>query len=172
MAEKTSYIRLDRNIKNWRWWKDHNTLVVFLTLLIDANIAEHGFSGQIIKRGQVATSIPSLCNSTGLTIREVRTAISHLKSTGEVTDKTYPKYRVITIVNYDKYQDLTGKTPYRKTGKRQANDRQATAIREDREDREEREDNSRSAPTPDGVIPEMYRDRFKTFDEYLAWRKQ
>lgn len=145
MAEKTTYIRIDRNIKNWRWWKDHNTLVVFLELLIDANISEHGFSGQKIRRGQVVTSLQSLCNSTGLTIREVRTAISHLKMTGEVTDKTFPKFRVITIVNYDKYQDLTGKTPYKKTSKRQANDKQATILREEREVENGEKDNSRFA---------------------------
>ncbi len=133
MAEKTSYIRLDRNIVHWKWWHDHNTLIVFLYLLIQANIKDNGFSGQIVHRGEVVTSIPSLCNATGLTIRQVRTAISHLKSTGEVTDRTFTKFRIITIVNYDKYQDLTGKTPYRKTDERQSNDSQATAPREYRE---------------------------------------
>lgn len=172
MAEKTSYIRIDRNIKNWRWWKDHNTLIVFLTLLLDANITEHGFSGQIIRRGQVVTSLPTLCKSTGLTIREVRTAISHLKSTGEVTDKTFPKFRVVTIVNYDKYQSLTGKTTYKKTGERQANDRQATVLRERRESRERREDKGRSAPNSPPGIPEMYKGMFSTEEEYLAWRNQ
>ena len=122
MAEKTSYIRLDRNIIHWKWWYDHNTLIVFLYLLIQANIKDNGFSGQIIHRGEVVTSIPSLCNSTGLTIQLVRTAISHLKSTGEITCKPYSKFQVITIVNYNKYQDLTGKTPY----KQQATNRQST----------------------------------------------
>lgn len=138
MAEKTSYIRLDRNIVHWKWWYDHNTLIVFLYLLIQANIKDNGFSGQIVHRGEVVTSIPSLCNATGLTIRQVRTAISHLKSTGEVTDRTFTKFRIITIVNYDKYQDLTGKMPYKKTDERQANDRQATAPREYREIEKER----------------------------------
>lgn len=133
VAEKTTFILLDRNIKQWRWWKDLKTAMVFLNLLIDANITEHGFSGQIIHRGEVVTSLPSLCNATGLTIREVRTAISHLKSTGEVTDRVYPKFRVITIVNYDKYQNPTGKSTGKKTGKRQANDRQATALKEYKE---------------------------------------
>lgn len=122
MAEKTSYIRLDRNIIHWKWWYDHNTLIVFLYLLIQANIKDNGFSGIIIRRGEVCTSHQSIGKSTGLTIQQVRTAISHLKSTGEITSKPYSKFQVITIVNYNKYQDLTGKTPY----KQQASNNQLT----------------------------------------------
>lgn len=201
MAEKTSYIRLDRNIIHWKWWHDHNTLVVFLYLLIQANIKDNGFSGQIVHRGEVVTSLPSLCNATGLTIRQVRTAISHLKTTGEVTDRTFTKFRIITIVNYDKYQDLTGKMPYKKTDERQASDRQATTPREYREREKGRKKNPPKSPTggqsPTGTpqrgtdefrrvshlllkrdegtvddIPFIYRDQFKTFSEYWGFRNQ
>lgn len=202
MADKTSYIRIDRNIIHWKWWHDHNTLIVFLYLLIQANIKDNGFSGQIVHRGEVVTSLPSLCNATGLTIRQVRTAISHLKSTGEVTDRIFTKFRIITIVNYDKYQDLTGKTPYRKTVERQSNDRQATVPREYRERENGRSKKGRSAPVSpsatetvnpergtDGFrskshlllkadegtlddIPDLYKGQFETFAEYWRYRNQ
>lgn len=146
MAEKTSYIRIDRNILRWRWWTDHNTLIVFLYLLLEANISEHGFSGITIHRGELATSLQNISRSTTLSIRSVRTAISHLKMTGEVTSKLYPKFQVITICNYDKYQSLTSKTTNKVTGKRQASDKQATTIKEIREGKNKENNNSRFAP--------------------------
>jgi len=196
MAEKTSYIRIDRNILRWKWWSHHNTLVVFLFLLIEANIKDNGFLGILVHRGQVVTSLPSLCKNTGLSIQSVRTAISHLKSTGEITVKTYPKFSVITIVNYDKYQDLTGKSTYNQ----QATNSQLTGNQqhyEKKEKKEKKEKNSRSAPMPSGQpqrgtddfrtkshlllkrdegtvddIPTMYREMFTDFCQYWDWRNQ
>ena len=134
MADKTSYIRLDRNIINWKWWHDHNTLIIFLFLLIKANIHDNGFSGQTIKRGQVVTSYQTLCNSTGLTIQQCRTAISHLKSTGEITSKAYSKFQVITIVNYKQYQEVTRSL----TGKQQAINTQSTRNQQQEKDNKTR----------------------------------
>lgn len=201
MAEKTTYIRLDRNIINWKWWYDHNTLIVFLFLLIRANIHDNGFSGQTIRRGQVCTSLPSLSNSTGLTIQQVRTAIKHLKSTGEITSKAFSKYQVITIVNYDKYQDLTGKKPYNQ----QASNSHVTGKQQHIEKKEKKEKErrkGRSAPgSPSAVsaevpergtaafkakshillkpdegtlddIPDIYHGMFKTFEEYVRYRNR
>lgn len=186
MAEKTSYIRIDRNIIHWRWWHDHNTLVVFLYLIIQANIVEHGFSGQIIRRGQVVTSLSSLCNSTGLTISQVRTALQHLKMTGEIASKTFSKFQVITVINYDKYQDLTGKNPYKSQSDRKQIASRSQHLENGEKERRERREKGRSAPrTPSGKksmpgrdegtaddIPEKHRDRFKTYAEYFDWRNQ
>ena len=127
MADQTTYIKIDRNLKRWRWFKNKNTLIVFLTLLLDANITDHEFEGEIIHRGEVATSLATLCMSTSLTIREVRTAISHLKTTGEVTSRSCNRYQVITIVNYDRYQD--SRQAERQTN-RHPSDKQATSKRQ------------------------------------------
>ena len=201
MAEKTTYIRLDRNIINWKWWYDHNTLIVFLFLLIKANIHDNGFSGQIIRRGQVCTSLPSLSNSTGLTIQQVRTAIKHLKSTGEITSKAFSKYQVITIVNYDKYQDLTGKKPYnQQAANSHVTGKQQHIEKKEKKEKERRK--GRSAPgSPSAVsaeipergtaafkakshillkpdegtlddIPDIYHGMFKTFEEYVRYRNR
>lgn len=187
MAEKTSYIRIDRNIIHWRWWNDHNTVIVFLYMLIKANIVDNGFSGQIIRRGQLVTSLPSLCNSTGLTIMQVRTALQHLKSTGEITVKRFPKFQVITIVNYDKYQDLTGKTSYKQqSSNSQATDKQHHLEKGEKGEKGEKERRGRSAPvSPPGKkslpdrdegtvddIPEKYRDQFQSYAEFYDWRYQ
>lgn len=109
MAEPTTYIKLDRNLLRWRWYKDSNTTRVFIHLLLTANYGDLDFENITVERGQIVTSYKSIGSFLGLSYQSVRTAIAHLKSTGEITVKTYPKYSVITIVNYGLYQDkLTG----------------------------------------------------------------
>ena len=106
MAEKSTFIKLDRNITKWRWYQDGNTVRGFLHLLINANITPHGFESITVERGQVVSSYEKIGGTLKLTPKQVRTAISHLKSTGTVATRIYPKFQVFTIVNYDYYQSF------------------------------------------------------------------
>ena len=109
MANKTTFVKLDRNILGWRWYKDQNTKALFIHLLLKANIRPHGFRTVTINRGELATSYASLAAETGLSIQNVRTALAHLETTGEVTRKQHSKFVVISIPQYDLYQSqLTG----------------------------------------------------------------
>ena len=127
----TEYIKLFRKMLNWEWYTDINTKVLFLHCLLKANWKGGSWHGHEYKRGQFITSLPSLAKETGLTIRQVRTALEHLKSTGEVTDKKYPKFRIITVVSYDLFQSTDRQNDRKTTGnrqaKRQSSDSQATA---------------------------------------------
>lgn len=131
MAEKTTWIKIDRNILQWRWYQDANTMRVFLHLLLTANIKPHGFKTDTIKRGQLATSIGHIAKTLGITYNQARTALEHLKETKEITTTTRPRYLVITICNYDKYQDK----PTQNASKTQANHKQTTTIKEDKNER-------------------------------------
>ena len=127
MAEQSTYIKLDRNILRWRWFHNSNVLHVFLFLLLNANIEDHEFGKEIIHRGEVCTSIATLVKSTGLQTSQIRNIISTLKKTGEITDRYTNKYRVITIVNYDKYQD---NRQAKRQSKQQSIDNQPTINRQ------------------------------------------
>ena len=63
MADKTTFIKIDRNILDWGWYKDANTFRVFMHLLLTANIRQHKFMGVDIGRGELATSQKSLAES-------------------------------------------------------------------------------------------------------------
>jgi hypothetical protein len=101
--------------------------------------------------------------------------LSRLKSTGEITSKSTNRYQVITIVNYCRYQSPTSKI----TGQQQASNKPTTNqqqqvknIKNIKKGRR-KEEYSRSAPdSPPGTIPDLYKDQFATYDEYLAWRNQ
>lgn len=119
-------IFLDRKILDWEWYTNINTKVVFIHLLLKANWKDARWQGKIIKRGQLVTSIPSLCTALELTPREVRTALEHLCTTGEIDRQTTSKYSVITVLNYDLYQSSDRQT----TVKRQSNDSLTTTNEE------------------------------------------
>ena len=104
-TDNTTFIKLSRKILEWGWYKDVNTYKLFTHLLLVANIDDREWEGQLIKRGQFVTSIKHLSDETGLTVKETRTALNHLIRTNEVANTSTTKFRVITINNYDKYQN-------------------------------------------------------------------
>lgn len=102
MAE--GYIKLHKSITKWEWYKDLNTKVVFIHLLLTANWKDGKYQGIDIPRGSVVTGRKKLAEDLGISEQSVRTAINHLKSTNELTIKSYSKFSVFTINNWDKYQ--------------------------------------------------------------------
>lgn len=127
------YIKLNRKILEWEWYGNINTCRLFIHMLLKANWHEGKFEGKIIPRGSFVSSLPKLADETLLTIREVRTAISHLKMTGEVTCKAYPKFTVFTIKNYGEYQASDTQNDRQATDKRHSNDILTTTIEEKKE---------------------------------------
>ena len=120
MSSRGGFITLHRKIISWEWYRNINTKVLFIHLLLIASYEDTRFMGKTIRRGQVVTSLPALATGTCLSIQQVRTALQHLILTGEVTDKANNQYRVITIVKYDDYQNITDGL----TGNQQATNRQ------------------------------------------------
>jgi hypothetical protein len=126
MNKAGGFITLHRQILDWGWYKNSGTKDLFLHLLLTANFTDSYFHGQLIRRGQIVTSLPSLSTETGLSIQQIRTALMHLTSTGEITDEANQHYRIITVVKYDDYQSSTDRsTDNQQTINRQAN-RQST----------------------------------------------
>lgn len=101
------FILIARKLIGWRWYRDANTFRVFFHLLIKANYTEHDFENITVQRGQLVTSRKTLAEELGISEQNVRTALRHLKSTGEITSSETSKFTVITINHYDKYQAFT-----------------------------------------------------------------
>ena len=149
------YIKLNRKILEWEWWGDIKTYRVFTYCLLQANWKERSWNGMAIERGSFPTSLPRIAKDCSLTENEVRTALKHLKSTGEITDKPFNKFRIITVSNYDLYQcdnrqvhsQITDKSQAvnrQTTGKSQANHRQLTALEEGKNRKKERKEEGKN----------------------------
>lgn len=126
MPEKSTFIKLNRKILKWRWYQDPNTFRVFVHLILTANVTDRDFEQVTVKRGQLVTSIAHISRDLKISVKSVRTALEHLKSTNEVAIQTTSKYSIITINNYNEYQKVanTRASEGQATGKRGANEGQ------------------------------------------------
>lgn len=132
------WIKLHRQIVEWEWYTDANTFRVFMHLLLNANHKEKRYKGILIKKGQLLTGRKSLALALDLSERQVRTALTKLKKSGEIDQekarKTTKSGSIITICNYASYQGEKNKSDQHNdqhndqeaTSKRPANDQQAT----------------------------------------------
>lgn len=135
---KEGYIFLHRKIEEWEWYDDANTFRLFIHCLLEANHTEKQWRGVAIKRGQFITSQPKLANSLKLSVQQIRTALNKLKSTGEITVYTTADYSVITVKNYDDYQQSNSLINSLITDKQQANNSLITTTNNDNNEKNEK----------------------------------
>ena len=102
------WIKLHRKMVNWEWYQDCNVKAVFLHLLIFASHTQHRYCGRVIERGSLITSLASLSESLGLTVSQIRTALSKLERTGEIRKENLETCTLLHIVNYELYQGSEG----------------------------------------------------------------
>ena len=129
-ASNNGFVKFDRKMTEWEWYRDVPTKVLFIHCIFRANWKIGCINGTKIKRGQFVTSLSKLAEETGLTIQQTRTALKHLEATGEITNVSTQKCRIITVNNYNTYQEVTKPMATQKqTGNKQTNT-QLTTIEE------------------------------------------
>ena len=121
-----------RSIMNWQWYKCPLTAHLFMHCVRKANRKDGNFQGVFVPKGSFVTSYNSLADETGLTLQQVRTALDkHLTVTGEIIKSTTNKFTMLTVVNYEIYQerqDIKSKRQINKqtTNKQHSNNIQST----------------------------------------------
>lgn len=103
------WIKIDRDIRNWRWYKDPVVKSVFFHCLLIAEANEQEHKDSKIEPGKFLSTIGDIAIGTGLTYRQVDYSLQCLCRTGEIK-KTRAHNRVlIEIPNYVEYQVFDGK---------------------------------------------------------------
>lgn len=150
----SGFIKIARKMLEWEWYTDTNVKILFLHLLLKVNWKDSRFQGREVPRGSLVTSVASLCDETGLTIKQVRTALAKLEKTGEVGKQTASKFTIISIIKYALYQDEgeQGANEGQTKGKRGA------TIEEGKKERRKEEENKyflHGAPQADSAPPSV-----------------
>lgn len=107
-----TFITLDRKILHWEWYKNPKVSKLFIHCLIKANWEDKSYEGIMIHRSTFMTSYAKLSEETGLSVKEVRTALAKLISTGELkvnepkSQKKGKPYTLVTVCKYDDYQKI------------------------------------------------------------------
>jgi len=117
------WIKIYYNFLQWEWFEKPEMVQLFLYFLLNANYEEKKWQGITVKRGQLVTSRPALKSKLRMTDQQIRTCISRLESTGEITKETTNKYTLITICNYEAYQ--SAESLQQPTSNRRATDNHA-----------------------------------------------
>lgn len=118
------WIKIDRKLIDWEWFNEPETLQLWLYLLLMANFEEKKWNGITIKRGQFVTSVDKLKTVLHSTPKKIRTRLGRLKTANCIAIETTSKNTVVTILNYDLYQDqqtVEGKEKDKQEDKPRAN---------------------------------------------------
>ena len=134
MKKNNGHIKLFRQMLDWGWYGDTNTVRVFLHILLRANYQESEYLGHKIGAGECVFGYNAWAETLGLSVRQLRTAIEHLKSTNEIRVRATNRFSIITVVKWEFWQIEEGLSDKRKTsqasGNKQTSDKQATTSKE------------------------------------------
>ena len=134
MKDDRTYIKIFHKMLDWGWYGDTNTFRVFMHILLRANYRESEYLGQKIGAGECVFGYNAWADQLGLSVRQIRTAIDHLKSTNEIRVRATNRFSIITVVKWEFWQIEEGhsdkRTTRRATNERQASDKQATTSKE------------------------------------------
>jgi type II secretory pathway component PulJ len=115
-------------------WGEHEAVVFWLCLLMDANhtTVKKLFNGSFveIKRGQLLFGLESFEKKTGVSIRKMRRYLSLMEKEGMIDRQKRNKYSLITIANYEKHQGDDRQA----ASERQADDKQAATLKNENND--------------------------------------
>lgn len=134
----SGYVKLWRKVKDSGWLRNHKLWVFWSYCLLTAThkpcTVIVGCQQVQLLPGQFIFGRKKAAEETRLSEREVRTCLSLLKKSENVTIKTTNKFSIITLVKWADYQAEPEKTTSRKTNKRPTTDH----IQEGKEGKEEK----------------------------------
>lgn len=166
-----SFIKLYRRFLEWGWHDDPNMVSLFIHLLLMANYEAKEWHGITIERGQFVGGRKVLAEMTGISEQTIRTCLSRLEATGEITRKSTNKFSIITITKYDSYQQsLKAEQPttnQQLTNNQPTTNQQLTTTKEIKKEKKEKNNNI----TP--IIPfEVSPEFLPAFTLWLEYKKE
>jgi len=132
---------------DWQWFKHSEMVHLFVYFLIKANHEEGVWMGQKIEKGQMITGLNSLKNDTGISIQTLRTCLKRLEKSGEINTQTTNKYTIITVCNFDSYQE-SNNTTNKHSNKQLTNNQQTTNKQLTTNKKKEKNKNERNIILP------------------------
>ena len=99
--------KLNNNDSSFQYCRNNDHRWMFIMSLLMANYEDKVWNGIEVKRGQFLTSRKHFAKASHTTERKVRDFFDNLSKVSFLTTKTTNRYTLVTICNYDRYQNLT-----------------------------------------------------------------
>lgn len=104
MNNENGFIKISRQILDWKYVQNPNALALWIQLLVMANWKDGYFMGVTIPRGSLATSIQSLACKTGMHPNTVRKWLKKFENENQISMKSTNRFTLISISNYNTFQ--------------------------------------------------------------------
>jgi len=103
------FIYLWRSLVKTAFYKNPKTTHLAVHLMLQVAWKDHeillGGKKHVVRRGQIVSGRNKLAAETGLSPQEIRTCLLHLKNLDFLTIKSTKAYSIITVLNYEKFQN-------------------------------------------------------------------
>jgi len=129
------WIKIHRKITEWEWFSEPATRDVFIYLLLMANHKDGRWKGVDVKRGEHITGRKELAKKLGFSEQQIRSAITKLKSTNEITTRSTNRFSIIKLNKYDDYQIVNHPPNQQPTNKQPTDNQQITTNNKDKKEK-------------------------------------
>lgn len=99
------WVKIHRAVLDWGWADIPEMFSFWMHLILSANHEDKEWHSMVIPRGSLVTTTEKLSIQTGLSISQVRTALTRLTKGGEIEVNSTNKFSIVTICKYADYQD-------------------------------------------------------------------
>lgn len=144
------WVKIHRRFKDKGYYKNSAYVHLWLHLLLSVNHdpVEYMTNGKIlnINPGQILTGRKILSYETGIPETTIERVLKVFENEHQIGQQKTTKYRLITILNWEKYQKVDSKTD----SKRTTNGQQADTNKNVKKDKNEKKD---TASQDDALIP-------------------
>ena len=104
------FIKINRQITDWRWWGNANAMAIWLYILVNANWSEGYWNhGEVpVRRGELVTSVVKMARELKLDRKTIRKYLVLFENDGQIVWDRDNRYTRIKVLNYALYQDSNG----------------------------------------------------------------
>ena len=102
------FAKIYRKFLQWEWYDDNPCKILYLHCLLKANHKDKDYRGTLIVRGTFVSSYQTLADETGLSVKQVRLAMSKLEPKYLASCKT-KRGQTISVINFETYNSFDSK---------------------------------------------------------------
>jgi hypothetical protein len=153
------YVKIYRSLRDKGYYKKEGYVHLWVHLIMCATYQEKEYviNGEIkhLQPGQFITSRQSLSRDTGIQESKIERALDLFEIEQQIEQQGYSKFRIISILNWDKYQNNEQQIEQQMNSKRTASEQQVNTINKEKKEKKE---NNKSLTLPDWLEPSLWND--------------
>lgn len=130
--DRRGWIKLHRKLLDNPIFKDSEAVHLFNYFLLKANYEKKSFlfnkRPMVVERGQLITGLRQIHKDTGISTGKIRRRLELLATTQIITHQTTHQFSIVTICNYNEYQDRENESQHTELHTKRHNDEEKSVC--------------------------------------------